>query len=56
MANENFWQDVTKTFQKLPIKMKIVWLLAPPMCALVVIAYVANVAEKYAQPNADPIS
>lgn len=56
MTNKNFWQDVTKTFQSLPIKMKIVWLLAPPMCALVLIAYVANLAEKYAQPNANLLS
>lgn len=53
MTNENFWHDVMKTYQALPMKMKIIWLLAPPMSALVMIAYVASVAEKYAQQHAD---
>jgi hypothetical protein len=53
MTNESFWHDVMKTFQALPIKMKIIWLLAPPMSVLVIIAYVASVTEKYVQPQAD---
>lgn len=53
MTTENFWHDVMNTYHALPLKMKIVWLLAPPMSALVLIAYIASLTEKYAQPGAD---
>lgn len=47
MMNEtNFWQDVLKTFEKMPFKMKLVWLLAPPMALLVALAFIISGTER----------
>lgn len=47
----NFWQDVMSTFQKLPFGMKLAWMLAPPMALLVIIAFVLMMSERLMVTN-----
>jgi uncharacterized membrane protein len=45
----NFWQDVMATFRKLPFRMIIAWMLAPPMALLVVIAWILMATDRFTQ-------
>ncbi|MBO6918223.1 MAG: hypothetical protein JJ858_07325 [Rhizobiaceae bacterium] len=43
----NFWQDVLQTFGKLPLSIKLAWMMAPPMALLVVIALVLMMSTRF---------